>query len=415
VAKGSKMFMMVLVIAVLSLTGYIFYEKRNESQKVSAQVTEHTVSLGDITVKVVANGSAVAKLTRARTLVSGEVNRVHVVPGQQVAEGQLLMEILDKDYRAKVMDCEEKLADVIKKLEKAKQEYATKLEEERTKVETQKSSFVAVELEYLAMLEVSQAYSEIYSKHEIELKRIACESAKQSYEAALRAYHAQQDAPSYANSEQQAVTQAELNLTNARQELLQTKIIAPVAGQVAQILFAEGAFASANADAVFIAAPGPLTAAGQVFELDLAGIDVGMPVQVSFEAMQGQTFEGNVVAIDALPASSPNQMMGMERAPMMPGGPVNYTVTVQLTEENPTIRSGMSCQIHFTKDQAEGVLLIPRKAIKRIEGQYFVQVKDTNGSVSERGIEIGRIGGADVEVLSGLKEGERILVPSETR
>lgn len=413
-AKGSKTISGILIVAVLGLAGYLYIEKKDDTQKVTAQFIEHTVALGDMTIKVVADGSAVAKLTRVRTLVGGEVSRVHVMPGQQVTAGQLLMEIRDADFRIKVNDAEEKLMDAKGKLEKAKQEHETKLEDERTKVETQKSAFDAVALEYHAMLEVSEAYSEIYSKHEIELKRIAYESAKQSYDAAMRAYQAQQDTPSYAGAEQLAVTQAEVALANAREELTQTKVVAPVGGQVAQILLAEGSYAGVNAEAVFIAAPGPLTAAGQVFELDLAGIDVGMPVEVAFEALGGQKFEGVVMAIDALPAGQSDRMM-MERYPMGGNNPVNYTVTVQLNEENPTIRSGMSCQIHFTKERVDGVLILPRSAVRRAEDKHYIKVKSANGSVEEKEIVLGRVSGKDVEVVSGLTEGERVLVPAELR
>ena len=310
-----------------------------DSREAALLIREHVVAQGDITVKVVADGAAVAKLTRVRSLVGGEVSRIHVVPGQQVVSGQVLLEIHDKDYKAKLTDAEERLAEAIRKLDKAKQEHETKLEDERAKVDTEKSTLDAVALEYFAMLEVSQAYSEIYSKHEIELKRIAHEAAKQRYDAVVRAYQAIQDVPSYAGSEQLAVNQAEAAIVSAQEELVRTRITAPVAGQVAQVLFTEGAYAGPNADAVLIAAPGPLTAAGQVFELDLAGIEVGMPVQVGFEALMGQTFEGVVIAIDALPANASDRMM-MERGPMPMGGPVNYTVTVQLSEENSTIQIG---------------------------------------------------------------------------
>ena len=91
------------------------------------------------------------------------------------------------------------------------------------------------------------------------------------------------------------------------------------------------------------------------------------------------------------------------------------SVTVQLSEENSTIRSGMSCQLHFAKDHVEGVLVAPRSAVKRVEGKYFVQVKSANGTVSEREITIGRIGSKDLEIVAGLEEGEIILIPSELR
>lgn len=86
------------------------------------------------------------------------------------------------------------------------------------------------------------------------------------------------------------------------------------------------------------------------------------------------------------------------------------TFQVKVTGPCPTgIYSGMFGRILIPLDE-EDVLVIPRAAVRQVGQLNLVDVVE-NDKVSRRAIRLGRTFGDDVEVLSGLREGEEVVVP----
>ena len=75
----------------------------------------------------------------------------------------------------------------------------------------------------------------------------------------------------------------------------------------------------------------------------------------------------------------------------------------------PGIYTGMFGRILIPLDE-EQVLVIPRRAVREVGQLELVEVVDI-WQLSRRAIRIGRTFGEDVEVLSGLREGEQVVVP----
>jgi RND family efflux transporter MFP subunit len=75
------------------------------------------------------------------------------------------------------------------------------------------------------------------------------------------------------------------------------------------------------------------------------------------------------------------------------------------------VYAGMFGRLMLPLDD-EQLLLIPTKAISRVGQLTYVQVASSNHSLSRRSIQLGRVFGTETEVLSGLKAGEMILLPS---
>jgi multidrug efflux pump subunit AcrA (membrane-fusion protein) len=79
----------------------------------------------------------------------------------------------------------------------------------------------------------------------------------------------------------------------------------------------------------------------------------------------------------------------------------------------PGIYSGMFGRILIPLEE-EDVLVIPRRAVQNIGQLELVEVVD-HGQVARRSIRTGRTFDDDVEVLSGLQEGEQVVLPSASR
>ena len=76
----------------------------------------------------------------------------------------------------------------------------------------------------------------------------------------------------------------------------------------------------------------------------------------------------------------------------------------------PGIYSGMFGRILIPLEEEE-VLVVPRQAVRKVGQLELVDVVE-HGQASRRAIRTGRTLGDDVEVLSGLREGEQVVVPA---
>lgn len=71
---------------------------------------------------------------------------------------------------------------------------------------------------------------------------------------------------------------------------------------------------------------------------------------------------------------------------------------------------GMFCEAYFLHDKKKDVLAIPMESVNRNSGQASVFVVDSQNVVSLRPVKLGQESSTQVEVLSGLSEGERVIV-----
>ncbi len=137
-----------------------------------------------------------------------------------------------------------------------------------------------------------------------------------------------------------------------------------------------------------------------VREASLRKIRPGMPVRVTVDALPGKHFWGRVGSIGVLPDASMSWMNPDLKV---------YTTEVELTGDTAALRSGMSCQAEIIVEQHRDALSIPVQSVVREGGQPVAYVPTPGGSEPRR-IEIGLDNNQFVHVLSGLTEGEQVLL-----
>lgn len=81
---------------------------------------------------------------------------------------------------------------------------------------------------------------------------------------------------------------------------------------------------------------------------------------------------------------------------------------VQFPNPNDELRDGMSCVMKVLNDQSGEQLIIPNKAVTEQMGEYFVFVSQDTIAVQHK-ISVGQKIGADIIVLNGLKEGDKVI------
>jgi HlyD family secretion protein len=148
-------------------------------------------------------------------------------------------------------------------------------------------------------------------------------------------------------------------------------------------------------------------------EVDVAKVKIGQPVTLTFDAVDGLTLTGKVVEVDLVGTVS--------------SGVVNYNVKIAFDVDDARVRSGMSVSASIITDTRPDVLIVPSSAVKSQGNTSYVEVlmgdfASSTGSVGvtsatapeQRVVEVGVSNDSDVEIVSGLKEGEQVVTKTTT-
>jgi HlyD family secretion protein len=136
-------------------------------------------------------------------------------------------------------------------------------------------------------------------------------------------------------------------------------------------------------------------------ELDIANIKIGQEAAVTFEALRDKEFTAKVQKINPVGTSQNNV--------------THFTVTLELDKAE-GVMLGMSADVEIISRQAEGALYVPIEAIQIINGEKYVVMaqdikKDYNSVDAARKVTTGITDGVNIEITSGLSEGEQVAVP----
>jgi len=133
-------------------------------------------------------------------------------------------------------------------------------------------------------------------------------------------------------------------------------------------------------------------------ESDAAQIASGQRVSVRFDAIPGLTEDGTVVALS--PSASAIS------------GVISYYVTVRLERRNSRLRDGQTARVDVTTAERENVLSVPNAAVRRQGDTDIVVVVEPDGRQRIVTIRAGLVGADRTEVVSGLSEGQRVILSS---
>lgn len=132
-----------------------------------------------------------------------------------------------------------------------------------------------------------------------------------------------------------------------------------------------------------------------VDELDILSVSLDQEAEITFDAIEDQTFKGSVTKISNSASSS--------------GGVTKYPVQITIPKDA-SMRIGMNASATITIENKENILLIPMNALQERGNKVFVYTsEDEEGALSgETEIETGLSDGTNVEVVSGLGEGDTV-------
>ncbi len=198
------------------------------------------------------------------------------------------------------------------------------------------------------------------------------------------------------------VESTKTNLDLAQLRLEQAMIIAPIDGRVANVQIKEGEQATPGAPAITLIDEDAYHIEVSVDEIDIDQIEEGQPVDVSLDALPDTTLSGVIAEIAPTAATSG-------------AGVVTYLVTINIDDEDISLKPGMTANATIVTDLLDGVLVVPNWAIRldRETGQAFVNRLAAGDAVEEVPIVTGLRNEQFSEVISGLSEGDMVVVTNE--
>ena len=194
-----------------------------------------------------------------------------------------------------------------------------------------------------------------------------------------------------------------LDLT--RRKLDHTRLAAPAAGMIAEVLAEVDENVSAGQPVVVLASGSAPEVGFAVPEVLIRRIREGMAVTVRFDAIPEVRFAGAVTEVGV--------------ATLATG--TTFPVTVRLSSNAAEIRPGMAAalDIVFGEKTAPDRFILPAAAISEDRNGRFVFVAEPEAEgtavVRRRAVTVGAFAAGGLEVLDGLKEGERVVVAGVNR
>lgn len=174
-------------------------------------------------------------------------------------------------------------------------------------------------------------------------------------EAAEREYNRVKDGP-----DPDDITMAEARISAAQASLDMTSITAPFGGAVTSVDVLPGDMVSPNTLAFRIDKLSNLMVDVGVSEIDINQIGVGQPVTLSFDAILGKEYQGEVVEVSPVGV----KVQGL----------VSFEVTIELNDADEDVRPGLTAAVSIVVRQVEEALLIPNRAVRWVKGEQVVYI-----------------------------------------
>jgi len=191
----------------------------------------------------------------------------------------------------------------------------------------------------------------------------------------------------------------------ARRQVDYTRLTAPAAGAIADVLAEVNENVSPGQPVVVLASGSAPEVGFAVPEALIREVREGMPVRVGFDAIPGARFDGLVTEVGVTTTATGT----------------TFPVTVRLGAGASDIRSGMAAVVDMVLGDAEAPdrFILPGHAVGEDRGGRFVFVAEPSADgpavVRRRPVTVGAFAVGGLEVLDGLAEGERVVVAGVNR
>ena len=202
------------------------------------------------------------------------------------------------------------------------------------------------------------------------------------------------------------VMQSQASLKQLQEQLGYTTIVAPMDGVIlsrdVEIGDAVSSILVLGSTATLVMTEGDTTEVyvqGKVDEADIAHVYMGQPARIKVESFRDRLFQGKVTKIAP---------MGVEKDNV-----TTFEVRVSINNPGGELKANMTANAEILMDEHKGVLTVPENAVM-YDGQKnaSVEIPDKRQKEGKRKIpvKVGLSNGSVTEVVSGLKEGDQVVL-----
>ncbi|MDI9224020.1 efflux RND transporter periplasmic adaptor subunit [Pantoea sp. EA-12] len=374
----------LLVAIVLLLVIILVWAYSSSRPKSNALVTA-TVRQGNIENVIAATGKMDAiERVNVGAQVSGQVKKLYIKAGDAVSKGELIAEIDDQPQRSDLQNAEAALSVA------------------QADLETREATLVRQDAQFKRLQQM--------------LKTNAV--SRQDYDEAAEAWST---AHAELTAQKARVIQAQIEVDKKQLDLSYTRIMAPMDGTVIAIVTKQGQTVNAAQSAPTIAKLAQLdtmTIKVQISEADINNVKPGQQAWFTTFANPDKRYNATLRSIELAPESVMKDDALMGNSESTPTSSTNaaiyYNALLDVPNPDNALRISMTAQVNLLRDAAKEALLIPVQATKKdADGKTFVEVADKQGLPEKRIITTGISDSVDIQVLSGLQAGEKVILATQ--
>ena len=375
----------LLALAAIGFLSFRYgYFDRQTTSAITAPVTR-----GDVEEAVLASGTfRPIKLIAVGAQVSGRITALHVKLGDTVKKDSLVAEIDSTTQSNDLKTAQASLANV----KAQRRESEADLENAQTTLIRQQTIF----------------RNQAGSKADLD----SAEASVKKITAQIAALDAQ-------------ITSAEVAVETARANLSYTHITAPMDGTVLAIVNQQGQTVNAAQSAPTIIILGQvdtMIVRTEISEADVVKVKVGQSIYFTILGDPNSRYEATLQSIEPAPesitsdssvtSSSTTTSSSSSTTSSSSTSAIYYNGVFAVPNPDNYFRTYMSAEVHIVLGEAKNVLTIPSSALgaKSAEGSRIVQVVNDNGERIRRNVVVGLNNNVSAEILSGLSEGENVVV-----
>ncbi|MBI3150864.1 MAG: efflux RND transporter periplasmic adaptor subunit [Chloroflexi bacterium] len=363
------------------------------------------VERGNLVASVGATGSVRAR--QSATLVwqtNGIVDSVDVKVGSRVSRDDVLASLDKASLSQTIILAEADLVSAQKTLEDLLASDTARLEASKAVDSAEKAYEKAYNwrMKLNGKIEITDYYFEFGVLKSRQYKGYASEEtiaqadkdlalAEARLDDARRAYERLLDGPDSAE-----VAAAEARVAAAESTLNMAYLIAPFDGTITQANPAVGDQVSIGTVGYRIDDLSHLLVDVQVSEVDINSVSVGQPATLTFDAILGREYHGEVVQV----GQAGDTLQGV----------VSFTVTIELTDADELVKPGMTAAVNIVVEEVKDVVLIPNRAVRLVDGNRVVYVL-VDGQPVQVKVRLGSSSDISSVVVEGdIKEGDLIIL-----
>ena len=377
--KAIIIIVIVVVVLVLSFVAIRGCRTGGDSQIENTA----TVERGNISKTVVATGK-IEPLYKAeiKSKIGGLINQFYVEEGDRVTVGQKLVEIIPGATPVEMVQA-------------------------RTEVKAAAYDKIVAEKQYLRTKELKE--QKLISSEKYDRDKANYDTAKARFYAAMAQLRVLEQGSNVESLVEglEVSDQDRLEIEKeTREAIASMTLIAPISGIVLSRDTDKGSavipISSAYGGTMImtLADVSEKHFRGDVDEADIGKVHLGLPARIYVEAYPDEPFKAELTHI------SPR---GREKEDI-----INFEIRTIVSDQENRLRVGMSADAELILEEHENVLVIPEGAVIYEDGKTFVNIQDDSVEEGMRKVEItkGISDGLRTEVLSGLEEGQVVVLPT---